>query len=378
MADQTDSIASNVARLRSDNGLSQEQLAKRASITRVAIGKIERGEVVPRAKTIDSLARALGVPLRELVSYVEPVSNVRFRARKRVNSREQILAETSSWLYGYNWLEQETKSSNVFRLAALVGKYSNPIKLAKEARETLDLSPDESIRDVCGLLEDNGVKVLQLKKATGAFFGLSVGIDDNGPAVVVNTWDRISVERWIFTAAHELGHILLHKDAYDRSHSQEVEQEEQEADLFAGYFLMPESGFNKEWEQSRGLSLLNRVLKLKRIYRVSYKTVLYRLRQSNRENTSVWAAFQAQHKHRFGKTLRRTEEPQGLPPSEFRDKHWKRSDEPDGLSESDFLQDHLQSLVRYALDDGVISLGRAAEILRMSRDDMRRLTSSWA
>lgn len=42
------------------------------------------------------------------------------------------------------------------------------------------------------------------------FFGLSIGPADGGPAVVVNVWDGISVERWIFTAAHELGHLVLH------------------------------------------------------------------------------------------------------------------------------------------------------------------------
>lgn len=127
-----------------------------------------------------------------------------------------------------------------------------------------------------------------MKRATNAFFGLSVGPNDSGPAVVVNTWDRISVERWIFTAAHELGHILLHQDAFDRSRSDEPDQEEEDADQFASHFLMPDAGFNSEWEESRGLSLLNRVLKIKRIYRVSYKTVLYRLMQSGLEDQSVW------------------------------------------------------------------------------------------
>lgn len=44
------------------------------------------------------------------------------------------------------------------------------------------------------------------------FFGLSIGPTDRGPLVVVNVWGRISVERWILTAAHELGHLLLHPD----------------------------------------------------------------------------------------------------------------------------------------------------------------------
>jgi Zn-dependent peptidase ImmA (M78 family)/DNA-binding XRE family transcriptional regulator len=370
-------IASNLARLRADRGLTQADLAKRAHLSRVALGKIERGEVTPRSDTLAELARALRVPLRDLVSRVEPLSSVRFRAKKRVNNREQILAEVSAWLRAYNWLEDELGIHHPFALEQLVGSDQAPENLAREARERLGLHPKEAIRDICGLLEDKGVKVLLLKKATDAFFGLSVAPEKGGPAVVVNTWDRISVERWIFSAAHELGHILLHEEAYDRSRDKEEEREEREADRFASHLLMPDEGFDSEWEQTRGLPLLFRVLKVKRIYRVSYKTVLHRLVESGREPKEVWRIFQIQHKRQFGKTLRKVDEPQRLVAGEFR-LDWSRSGEPEGLLESDFVQDRLYRLVRSALEKEVISLGRAAEILRIPHAQVRELAVSWS
>jgi Zn-dependent peptidase ImmA (M78 family)/DNA-binding XRE family transcriptional regulator len=369
-------IASNLARLRADRGLTQADLAKRAHLSRVALGKIERGEVTPRSDTISELARALRVPLRDLVSRVEPVSGVRFRAKKRVNNREQILVEISAWLRAYRWLETELGIHQPFALQKLVGSDLAPEDLARHARKLLKLSPKEATRDICGLLEDKGVKVLLLKKATDAFFGLSVAPGNGGPAVVVNTWERISVERWIFTAAHELGHILLHKEAYDRSQADEEEPEEREADRFASHFLMPAESFDSEWDQTRGLPLLSRVLKVKRIYRVSYKTVLHRLVETGREPKEVWRNFQVQHKRQFGKTLRKVDEPERLEAGEFR-LDWSRSGEPEGLSESDFVQDRLYGLVRSALEKHVISLGRAAEILRISHAQMRDLAVSW-
>jgi len=369
-------IASNLSRLRTHKGLSQEELAKAAKISRVALGKIERGAVLPRANTLSELANALEVPLRELVTPVNLINNVRFRADKRINNREQVLAEISLWLNNYNWLESELDNKESFALAHLVGKHTDPMELAEAARKALELKPDEPIRDICGLLENKGVKVLLLKKATDAFFGLSVGPGDGGPAVVVNTWERISVERWIFTAAHELGHILLHMDAFDRTCDSEEVKEEQEADRFASYFLMPKKGFDDEWEQSRGLSLLNRVLKVKRIYRVSYKTVLYRLVESGLENNDIWRSFQIQHRDSFGKTLRKIDEPDRIKAGEFR-LDWNRAGEPDSLSASDFLLDRLYGLVRIAFDKDLISLGRAAELLRISRADMRELANSW-
>ena len=80
-------IAANVARLRLDRQLTQEQLAERAGVSRMALGKIERGVVVPRAGTLAALAKALAVPVGELVTRVRPLESVRFRAKAQVHAR---------------------------------------------------------------------------------------------------------------------------------------------------------------------------------------------------------------------------------------------------------------------------------------------------
>ncbi len=149
--------------------------------------------------------------------------------------------------------------------------------VAQNARVQFELEPRQPVLDICGLLEQHGVKVLLLETRRDSFFGLSVGPEDGGPAVVVNTWDRISVERWIFTAAHELGHLLLHPSEYDSNATALPVDTEREADAFASDFLMPEAAFRAAWAQTEGHPLLVRVLKVKRMFRVSYKTVLYRL-----------------------------------------------------------------------------------------------------
>ena len=190
------------------------------------------------------------------------------------------------------------------------------------------------------------------------------------------TWDRISVERWIFTAAHELGHILLHPHEYRREATALPEDAEREADEFASEFLMPEMAFERVWEATHGRSLLSRVLKVKRIFRVSYKTVLYRLVWTGREPPEVWQAFQSQHRGYFGKTLHKADEPQALRKTEFA-WSWGRSGEPAGLTRHDFMEDRLHRLVRLAVERGRISLGRAAEILRRDHEDMRRLAVEW-
>jgi DNA-binding XRE family transcriptional regulator len=54
-------------RLRRGKGLSQEELASRAKISRVTIARIELGEQSPRYETIVALAKGLHVPIERLL-----------------------------------------------------------------------------------------------------------------------------------------------------------------------------------------------------------------------------------------------------------------------------------------------------------------------
>ena len=270
---------------------------------------------------------------------------MRFRARTRVHAGEQILAEASKWLDAYCGLEAELDARRPFKFEPPPGSGRDPAEVAQAARQAVGLGPEEPLRNFCGLLEGNGVTLLFLETRRDSFFGLSVAADDGGPAVVVNTSDRISVERWIFTAAHELGHLLLHHSEYQRYATELPIQSEREADAFASDFLMPEEAFASEWENTRGRSLVVRVIKVKRIFRVSYKTLFYRLVESGSETPEIRRAFQRQHRSQFGKTLRGADAPEAaLRTSEFA-WNWNRSEEPAGLSRHDFIEDRLSRLV---------------------------------
>ncbi len=370
-------VGVNIARLRKDRNLTQAALGELAGLSRTSVGKIERGVTLPRDSTLRVMARALEVPVADLVRLVSPLERVRFRGRSRVHGRQQILAEVSRWLEDYNGLEHllGRKRPNRFDVAETDAKAA-----AKSAREAVGLRRGEAIRDICGLLEDNGVKLRLLNKSRDSFFGLSVGAPE-GPAVVVNTWDRISVERWIFTAAHELGHLILHTEEYapglDATDQAVVRADtEKSADAFASHFLMPEPAFAAEWGDASGLGLVQRVLKVKRIFRVSYKTVLYRLVETGQAPRSVWGTFQALYRRIYGHTLAKADEPDALRDTEFK-WDWRRSREPGTLSEHDFVNDRLARLVREALERHAISRSRAAEILGISVTELRGRLREW-
>jgi XRE family transcriptional regulator, regulator of sulfur utilization len=59
-------VGSNLARIRSAKGLSQEELGFRAGLHRTAIGDLERGENIPRLDSAMKMAAVLDVPLEAL------------------------------------------------------------------------------------------------------------------------------------------------------------------------------------------------------------------------------------------------------------------------------------------------------------------------
>ena len=379
-------ISSNLLRIRKEQGLSQERLAEIAGLSRGAYRNLEKGCAEPRTNTLKSLALALDVPLKEFMIPVRLLERVRFRSLKRLKSRDQVLLDVSRWLSDFDELENvigEKSEHGLKPLWSTINQEMNNdiLAIAAMVREHFGLSEREPVHDICGLLESMGVKVYSISVANDAFMGLSVSEEDGGPAVIVNTWERMPVETWIFSAAHELGHLLLHLSAYDVSEDEEDKSQEIEADEFASHFLMPEKVFRKEWDETSGLSLMDRVLKVKRVFRVSWRTVLFRVAQGfpKDKRFRVWQQFNLEYKAKKGRSLLKHDEPFGIDKEIYQDPHGIRplGIEPEGMYPHDFQEDRLSRLVRKAVEEEIISLSRASEILQLPLNKMRELSASW-
>lgn len=361
-------LAQNVRRLRTAKRFSQSALANTAGISLPAVKNLELAKSEPRMRTVQAIAKALDVRLQELFQPVRELQTVRFRSARRMQNRENILAEVARWLDDFNYLEKVLNKKVLFSLKQVRARCSRDriVDAAELCRKKLGLKPSEPIHDICGLLEHAGVKVLSVPMASDGFFGLSIREDDGGPAVIVNVWERISVERRIFSAAHELGHLMLHLAAYDVTQTEESREEEREADLFAGHFLMPDEGFRKEWNEASGLHWVERAFKVKRIFRVSYKTVLFRLIENKAADSSIWMRFQQAYQQKFNRKLPFKEEPMAI-----------GSTEPFGLQRFDFFEDRFSRLTREAVENDKISLSRGAEMLGIGVEEMQDLLQSW-
>jgi Zn-dependent peptidase ImmA (M78 family)/DNA-binding XRE family transcriptional regulator len=381
-------IAENVLRNRMVLGLSQAKLAKKAGLSRLAYQNIEEGKSVPRVDTLQKVAVALGVGVMDLIEQAPTLSSVRFRSRKKMRTRQAILARVGKWLRDFNQLEELLDAKIGYRFRGLAEKLPSwhgraTLGLAREAaevaRQEADLRPDEPILDICGLLESRGVKVYALSVASHEFSGLAVAEEDGGPAIVVNVWERFPVERWIFSAAHELGHLILHLKSFNVDQAEYNKQEEDEASNFASHFLMPEEAFDKYLKKSSGLGLVHWTLKVKRIFGVSYKTVLFRLIERGLADDSVWARFNYHYQRIYGKKLEFKEEPNSVSRDQFGGSFLMGNDwkEPNELDPCDFMEDRLSALVRRAIEEEKISISRAAQILELDLVSMKELAASW-
>lgn len=233
-------------------------------------------------------------------------------------------------------------------------------------RVKLGVAADEPIDDIVSLRESSGAKVFARDFGLPKVFGFSAGEDDGGPAVAVNVSSDVTIERQIFTAAHELGHLSMHPDSYGSGAGERDDREELEANQFGSYSLLPQVALDRELDEGAALGLIDFVLHVKRKFRVSYKTVLYRLANDYELGPEVYKQFAAGYKNRYGRSLQGHAEPDAI-----QGPIAKKGIEE--LASHDFVETGLARLVRKAYKSELISQSRAAEILGISAAAMREL-----
>ncbi len=316
-------------------------------VTAQAIGKYERGECVPSSGVLLALSKALGVSLNYLLdSQGIVLSGVEFRTKANTSARNRAQVETEV----IEWIERYLQIETVLELDS--AEWQCPVakpcrlrevgdaeKLADEVREEWHLGVDP-IPNMTEVLEEKGLKVLTTalpERVSGLTCLVKRPGEKELPVIVVN--NEFSLERRRLTLGHELGHRLIDPENLSEK------EEEKASNIFAGAFLMPREHLLREVGKHRNALGYRELLDLKRLYRVSGAALLVRLRQLNviSESTLVYA---------FQTIARgwRTQEPDEIEPVEKR-----------GLLERAL---RFERLCYWALAEGLISLGKAAEFLR--------------
>lgn len=249
--------------------LTGKGLAELASVSAVTISRLESGENQPDEDTIAKLAHALEYPQAFFFEDDPEELNtdaVSFRGLTKMSAKERnaAVAAGSLGLLLSDWVETEFKlpPSNLPDLSY----EDDPESAAVAVRQFWGLG-EKPVSNMLGLLEVNGVRVFSLSENTASVDAFSFWRDQR-PFIFLNNFK--TAEHSIFDAAHELGHLVLHR----HGGSQPSRSVEREANAFASAFLMPAKDVRACVPR---LVTVDRIIKAKARWRVSAMAMAYRL-----------------------------------------------------------------------------------------------------
>ncbi|MBC6418614.1 MAG: ImmA/IrrE family metallo-endopeptidase [Prochloron sp. SP5CPC1] len=351
-------IAENLIRYRKGLSLSQEQLAEEVGVTRQNINDFENAKTLPDSKTLSALARALGVTLDDLLrADKETIPNFRFRAHASHKQKPQFVAQVRRLLETYNALEQVVGLSPYTPESTpcheVKGNEERIADIATQFRHRLGMG-DGPIFNLFEATEKIGLKVLRQPIPMKNFFGLSAYSANQGAFVLVHS-HNITIERQLFTLAHEIGHLIFHRDEYEDTlinigTKEEEKAREKVADYFASHLLVPQDALERALNDIKALS------PLKAHFRVSYQMILMRLEEMGglKYSDSI-KQIRWQYKQSTGKSLTNDIE---IEPC---------------LSESEFPENQrFKTLVWQSFKIGKISELKAAELLNLKVEELEK------
>lgn len=228
---------------REARGLTQGELADRLGLGQGTLSKYETGFHIPPTEFVDDLAEALGylAPFffEAGIPYGMPPFHYRRRKKLSAKSLGKIVAEMNirrmhlkKLLLSFDW------KTNGFipeidrdEYRGRGNSHLTTEDVARQIRE-MWMAPKGPIDHMIGLLESNGGVVIPCDFGTDLLDAMSQRIDGLPVLFFVNV--NAPADRLRHTLAHELGHMVLHTTIVKSD-----DEMEDEADAFAGAFLLP-------------------------------------------------------------------------------------------------------------------------------------------
>lgn len=268
-------IGDNIKKLRIRNGFSLRSLADILCISHTAISKIEKGDLMPSSEILIKISKAFNVKVSEL--FKEPqkeleIKEINYRKSSKFTLKNKGIVEEITKEKLQKYLEIEDiipyKKNNNISIEQLYFTINSLDEIEENVvivRDKLKLGLDP-ISNMINLLEALGIIVIFIDTIKG--FDGKEGLVNNKPFIIVAN-DKPG-DRQRYNLAHELGHLIVKFDNLDP---------EQVANYFAGAFLIPrESLLNDLGEKRKKLSLFE-LENLKRKYKVSMQSIIFRAHQ---------------------------------------------------------------------------------------------------
>jgi len=275
------------------NGYSLQGLADALGnkVTKQALHKYEKGEVIPDSEKIALLSDVLHVRpdyfFREMK--VE-LGAIEYRKLKRMPAKEEhkVIEQTREYLSRYLELEE---------ILGIAQEFTNPLKdfpavshheqveeASMKLRQAWELGTGP-IFNIPELFEDKHIKVVEID-ADVSFDGMQTWVNDAIPIVAYNKNIADKLDRVRFTLLHELGHLLLKIDE-----SLTETQKEKLCHQFAGAMLLPKSTLLEELGNHRSRLSVNELGNIKKQYGISMQALVMRANACGIVNSHYTSQF---------------------------------------------------------------------------------------
>ena len=236
-------------------------------VTAHTVLRWESGESAPEPTAVTKLSQILDFPEEfffEPDVDPPPADAASFRSMSAMSPKERDAALAAGALAYIvsDWVDERFELPD----ASLIDMEDDkPSAAARSLRESWGLG-ERPIKNMVHLLEAKGVRIFSMAENTMAVDAFSVW-RGHRPYIFLNTMKTAEHSR--LDAAHELGHLILHKHGGPKGR-----KAEDEANSFASSFLMPEADVRATLPR---VHTLNQILEAKKRWGVSAISLIVRL-----------------------------------------------------------------------------------------------------
>jgi len=252
---------------RKRRGLTKKGFAEVLGVTPHTVLRYESGEISPSPEALERIAQILNFPTAffcapDVDEIVSDAASFRSLTSMTAKDRDAALAAGTLAYVFSDWVDENFSLPE----ASLIDlKGESPEVAARSLRQEWGLG-EQPIKNMVHLLEAKGVRVFSLVENTRTVDAFSVWRGTR-PFVFLNTVK--TAEHGRFDAAHELGHLVLHRHGGPSGR-----RAEEEANRFASSFLMPAADVIARLPR---IHTLNQIVEAKKRWAVSVMAMIYRL-----------------------------------------------------------------------------------------------------
>ena len=237
-----------LAEARRVRGLASNSLAELVGVSPQTISNYENGRGGPSAETFDRIGAVLNLPatffLDESDDVDDSAAQVFYRSMSAATKQARDRADGKlSWLHRIvHYIEQSVALPDVNLPQSQSSwqdlQLADIEELATEVRRAWQV-PSGPIGNLVAAAENHGIVCARDSLGAATLEALSQPRPER-PVVLVGT-DKGTAVRWRFDVAHEIGHLIMHRDVSKAvlRNSAQFKSIEQQAHRFAGALLLP-------------------------------------------------------------------------------------------------------------------------------------------